>query len=327
MANLIEGMFARQLEERKERLEEAAARAADPGQLIDLIRDVDRALEKLSGGTFGLCETCHEAIEPERLALDPLTRYCVDHLSEHEQRALERDLELAHQIQTRLLPGKDLALPGWKCAYHYEPSGQVSGDYCDIIPSPDDRGSFYFIVGDVTGKGIAASMLMSQLHAMFRTLVGTGLQLSRLMERINHLFCEASLTTHFATLVCGLARGDGKLEIANAGHCLPLLMRDGKVGALSTSGLPLGVSCDGKYDTQNIRLAGGEALLLYSDGLTESTGNSGTMYGEERILRLFEGLAHASPQELVAACIGDLNDFTGGARRSDDLTLMALRKE
>lgn len=324
MANLIEGMFARQLEERKQRLAEAAARATDPEQLSDLLRDVDRALEKLSGGTYGLCETCHEAIESERLALDPLARYCSEHISEDERHALERDLELARQIQSRLLPARDIPLPGWESAYHYEPSGKVSGDYCDIISQSD--GSFHFIVGDVTGKGIAASMLMSQLHAMFRTLAGTGLELSRLMERINHLFCEASLTTHFATLACGLASKDGSVEIANAGHCLPLVKKAGSVEAIPASGFPLGISCDGKYETAKIRLTEGEALLLYTDGLTESTDGSGNLYGEERTAALFTGLTKASPRELIDALVQDLDTFTGKRRRGDDLTLLALRK-
>lgn len=327
MASNIESMYARQLEERKLRLEEAASMAQDPQQIRNLLSDVDRALDKVSAGTYGLCETCHESIEPERLAYDPLTRYCIDHLSETEQHALERDIALARQLQTALLPKKELALPGWESAYHYEASGQVSGDYCDLIIPTDDAGSFYFIVGDVTGKGIAASMLMSQLHAMFRTLAGTGLPLNGLMERTNRLFCEASLTTHFATLVCGIAHADGGIEVSNAGHCLPLVFRPGGVEELSSSGLPLGVACDGKYESAYTKLRSGESILLYTDGFTESAAASGELYGEERIVKLLATRKFSSPSDLISTCLDDINSFTGSVRRTDDLTIMAIRKK
>lgn len=327
MATQIESMFARQLEERKLRLQEAASKARDSRQLNELLRDVDQALDKISNGTYGLCETCHEPIESERLAFDPLTRYCIDHLSESEQHALERDIELARQIQTRLLPKRGAILPGWDSAYHYEPSGQVSGDYCDIITAADSADSFFFIVGDVTGKGIAASMLMSQLHAMFRTLTGTGLPLSRLMERANRLFCEASLTTHFATLVCGIADSSGKVEISNAGHCLPLVLRGDGVETLQSSGLPLGVACDSRYGTEGMKLQSGESLFIYTDGLTESVGKSGELYGEKRMLRLLGKQFPFHPSELISACVDDLDLFSGNAGRTDDLTMMVIRKK
>lgn len=327
MATQIESMFARQLEERKLRLQEAASKARDPRQLNELLHEVDRALDKVSNGSYGLCETCHEPIESERLAFDPLVRYCIDHLSESEQHALERDIELARQIQARLLPKQGDVLPGWESAFHYEPSGRVSGDYCDIITAADSADSFFFIVGDVTGKGIAASMLMSQLHAMFRTLIGTGLPLDRLMERANRLFCEASLTTHFATLVCGFANTNGEIEISNAGHCLPLVLRSGRVERLQSSGLPMGVSCDSKYGIETTKLQSGESLFLYTDGLTESVGKLGELYGEERMLRLVGKQFTFSPSEMISACVGDLDSFSRSPGRADDLTIMVIRKK
>ncbi len=327
MSGLIEEMFARQLEERKQRLQEAATRASDTRQIHDLLEDVDRALAKISAGNYGLCESCHEPIEPERLAFDPMTRYCVDHLSETEQHALERDIDLARQMQTRLLPARDLILPGWTSHFHYEPFGQVSGDYCDIITRDSSAESFYFVVGDVTGKGIAASLLMSQLHAMFRTLAGSGLSLCELMERINRLFCEASLTTHFATLVSGIAHKSGEIEISNAGHCLPLIIRQRKIDRLSTSGLPLGVTCDAQYRTETKELRSGDTLFLYTDGLTESATQSGELYGENRLLDLLKDASSVSPVKLAESCLADLTRFTGQGGRSDDLTLMVLRKE
>ncbi len=326
MTTQIENIFATQLHERRKKLEEAATGRRQSDELNRLLRDVDRALEKITDGTFGLCEICKESIEPERLTADPLIRYCLDHLTSSEQKALEHDLELARQIQAGLLPKKGTVLPGWLNAYHYEPSGPVSGDYLDIIVPKADDDSFYFVVGDVTGKGIAASILMSQLHATFRALAVTGLPLNELMERANHIFCEASLITHFATLVCGLANREGDIEICNAGHCLPLAFRGNRVDTLPPSGLPLGIACDTKYTTETIQLGHGDGLVVYTDGLSESTDRSGKLYGEERILNLLKSKRSLPPTELISAYLDDLSSFAPQKPRSDDMTLMALQR-
>ena len=110
---------------------------------------------------------------------DPLARFCIDHLSPHEQQMLERDLEMAARIQAELLPQPDSAFGSWQVARHYEAAGPVSGDYCDL--APDGNGSLFFMLGDVSGKGVAAAMLMTQLHAMFRSLKSVGLPLTQIV--------------------------------------------------------------------------------------------------------------------------------------------------
>ena len=133
----------------------------------DRIVYANAALARMDEGTFGTCETCHDSVEKERLLSDPLIRFCLDHLTHEEQRALESDLELAARIQKGLLPPPEMSAAGWQVRYHYEPLGPVSGDYCDVLES--DSG-LLFLFGDVSGKGVAASMLMSHLHATFRSL-------------------------------------------------------------------------------------------------------------------------------------------------------------
>lgn len=169
----------------------------------------------MNAGTFGLCATCHDAIEPDRLLADPLTQFCLDHLTPVEQRALQQDLELASRIQRELLPKPDTRFDGWEIAYHYQPAGPVSGDYCDLIPGDADQ--VYFLIGDVAGKGVAAAMLMSHLSAMLRTLITVGLPLSQLMERASRVFCESTLPTHYATLVCGRAYRGARLTCFRGG--------------------------------------------------------------------------------------------------------------
>jgi sigma-B regulation protein RsbU (phosphoserine phosphatase) len=139
-----------------------------------------------------------------------LVRYCLDHLTQPQRAALQRDLDLASQVQRNLLPQKGLRVGCWETSYHFAPLGAVSGDYCDLIPSD---GRLLFLLGDVSGKGVAASMLMAQLHALFRSLTGMSLPLGQIVTYVNRFFCECALAGQYATLVCGLAKPTGEVEI------------------------------------------------------------------------------------------------------------------
>jgi sigma-B regulation protein RsbU (phosphoserine phosphatase) len=279
----------------------------------------------MEAGTFGICETCHEDIENDRLLVDPLCRNCIDHLSPAEQRALERDLDLAFQVQSGLLPKPGFTMDGWTAAYHYEPAGPVSGDYCDLIPQGSD--AVLFVVGDVTGKGVAASMLMAQLYAIFRSLVVSTPSPCALLAGANRVFCEGTLSSYFATVVCGRINHDGEVEIANAGHCLPLHIHAGAVTSVPSTGLPLGIFCEAEYSGRKLTLAKGDSLVLYSDGLTESLNSCREQYGSKQLSSLLERRGSLAPRDLVAATLEDLKRFRSGAPRSDDLTMMVIRRE
>src|SRR5215469_6370555 len=185
-----------QLETRREKLQQAVARS-QTANLVQLLEQVDKALEKVDTGTFGVCEDCHGTVETSRLIADPLAQVCLDCLKPSEQRALEQDLALAARIQAGLLPQQDAEVAGWRASYHYQPANLVSGDYFDMVHHGKD---LYFMVGDVSGKGVAASMLMANLHAMFRVLIPSGRPLPELVERANRIFSESTLPTQYATL-------------------------------------------------------------------------------------------------------------------------------
>src|SRR5262245_4195560 len=155
-----------QLVNRRQRVAAAISSARPDPQLAALLQEVDAALQRFEAGNYGLCEVCHDAVEADRLIANPLQRFCLDHLDEGQRRALEDDLKLAGEIQRGLLPANDLRVRGWHLDYRYEPAGVVSGDYVDIITTGD---GLFFAVGDVSGKGVAASMLMAKLHAVFRS--------------------------------------------------------------------------------------------------------------------------------------------------------------
>ena len=326
MADVQEAFLHGQLLERRQRLETALTSSGQNASLQQLLHEVDSALERMQAGTFGICENCHETIEKDRLIIDPLVRYCLDHLTAGERRALEDDLQLASQLQRGLLPNHGLAFAGWEVDYYYRPLGLVSGDYCDVVIHQNGCEDVYFVLGDVSGKGLAACMLMSQLHAIFRTLVASGLTLQAMVERASRIFCQSTLSSLFATLVLVRAEQSGGIEVCNAGHCPALLQRGGAVVELGATGVPLGLFCEGVYPTQKAEMACGDKLLLYSDGASEARSANEAEYGAERLKELVASSPGQSAQALVAACVADLEGFRAGAPLLDDLTLMAIRR-
>ncbi len=312
--------FRRELLERRRLLESAESVTSDP-QLQHLLREVDSALDRITDGSFGMCETCQGEIEPERLVSNPLMRYCLDDLTEAGRKELQRDLDLASHIQTTMLPERAARFGPWETYYHFEPLGPVSGDYCDLI-SVD--GALYFLLGDASGKGVAASMLMSQLHALFRTLTSLRLRPAELLARANHVLTETNLTGRFATVICGLAKADGNVEIANAGHCPAVLMQGTHVSLVEGTGLPLGMFCDAHYSSQHFQFERGDRLLLYTDGVVEATDKDDCEYGTERLLRLAKSLQADEAREAVQACVTDVASYRAAA--ADDLTVMVIQR-
>jgi sigma-B regulation protein RsbU (phosphoserine phosphatase) len=256
---------------------------------------------------------------------DPLTCFCLDHLSDAGRRALQKDLDLAVQIQFALLPSRDLKVPGWEVFYHYQPAGPVSGDYCDLIPIQNDGGGLLFLAGDVSGKGVAASLLMSNLHAIFRSLYSAGMPISDLVTRANRIFCESTLSPFYATLLCGLAKPSGEVEFCNAGHCPPAMLRRNEAVTIGPTGLPLGLFCDAQYSVCSTHLNPGDTLVAYTDGLTEARNGHDEEYGGERLFAALAQCAQLAPKDVGRRCMEDLDRFMRGQSLADDLTLIVLR--
>lgn len=327
MAAITDPFLQSQLEERKRRLEAALVGKPENAPLFQLLKEVDSALHRMEHHAYGICEECHESIEKDRLLADPLVRLCLDHLTAPQRRRLEEDLELAARVQQRLLPPRPLIAHGWQAHYHYEPLGVVSGDYCDLIASERSSEGLLFLLGDVSGKGVAASLLMTHLHAMFRSLATVGLPLAEMIGRANRLLCESTTAGQFATLVCGRATSSGEVEISSAGHCPVLALHNGEVSRFESTGMPLGMFSDGDYPTHRTQLAPGDSLFLFTDGASEARDASGAEYGVDRLARLVGCQRTLAPESLAAACLKELRNFSSGAPKTDDLTLLILRRE
>jgi sigma-B regulation protein RsbU (phosphoserine phosphatase) len=322
MATLEVTFLHSQLEDRKRRLQEAIALAPRNGSLAGLLHEVDSALDRMNKGTYGLCEECHDPVEQDRLLADPLVRYCLDHLTDKQRAALQRDLDLASEVQRNLLPRANFRGGCWDTSYHYAPLGPVSGDYCDLIPSD---GQLFFVLGDVSGKGVAASMLMTQLHALFRSLNCMQLPLSQIVTHANRVFCESALAGQYATLVCGQAKADGEVEIHNAGHLPAIVAGQGGVLRIESTGLPLGMFREAEFSTTRLHLEVDDMLFLYTDGLSEAS-NAEDEYGVDRVTQLVRQQTGRRPAELISACLDDLNAFADRSLHSDDLTLLAIQR-
>lgn len=307
------------------RLQRLRSVSLENGRASDLalfLKEVDTAIAKFEEGTYGICEECHESMNVETMLADPLARICLDELTGKQRSALEDDLQFAAQIQRGLLPERDISHGGWRVDYVYEPAQLISGDYCDVIV--DDE-NLYFVLGDVSGKGMAASLLMSNLHAIFHSLVPLSLELSELMIRANRLLLKSSLANQFATLVVGRASGNSEVETVNAGHLPPLLIKHGVKGELDLAGLPLGMFCDAEFPSQKVKLDDGDSLLLFTDGVTEAANNDGNEFGSARLSDAINGFDFSHPTELISRCAGELTNWRGAAERNDDLTMLALR--
>lgn len=325
MENFELRKLRRQLGERRNRLNRAVESLNKPQHLVTLLQKVDSALERMDNGTYGICEVCHEPIEEERLLVNPLMSFCLDHLTKQEQKVLEQDLELASNIQRSLLPRNNFSEFNYEVSYHYQPAGLVSGDYCDIIVDEKDK-SILFLVGDITGKGIAASMLMTHVHALVHSLITLNLPLNELMEKVNRLFCESSFYSHFITMVIGKISASGDVEICNAGHCLPIVIKRNEIVSLDSTGMPLGLFQSGNYSSVKFNLANGESILLYTDGLSEAS-NSTEEYGVQKINKVALSNYNVPAKNLISSLLSELDKFKNGIPLHDDLTLMSIRRQ
>jgi sigma-B regulation protein RsbU (phosphoserine phosphatase) len=236
----------------------------------------------------------------------------------------ETDLAAAARLQRALLPPSPLAHGEWSLAHHFAPAGAVGGDILDLIPLGE---RLYFVFADVSGKGIGASLVTAYLHAIFRSLVPTGLSVEELVGRASALLCSSTLPAQYATLVAGHLGPGGAVELANAGHPPPLLLAAGQHAHIVPTGTPVGMFCDSTFGTTRLTLGEGDTLLLYSDGLSETPTEDGNDYGMGRLFQVASSAAALPAPDLLTAVVDDHTSVAGSDRARDDLTLLAIRRQ
>jgi serine phosphatase RsbU (regulator of sigma subunit) len=244
--------------------------------------------------------------------------------------SLKRDLEVAREIQNAMLPEGTWSGPGVEAFGLTKPANTVGGDFYDILPQLD--GTVIVALGDVAGKASPAALLMALLLAILRTLVDEGLPLTALVQRLNVQVARHAPASRFITLFLGsYTPSTGRLEFVNAGQTPPLLRRqNGSIERLMSGGVALGMFDGSTYEAGELHLNPGDALLMYSDGLTEAESPDGQPFDEaglERTLALFAGAYQkTAAAELGKAVFDAVERHRRDQRLQDDLTVLVLSR-
>lgn len=242
------------------------------------------------------------------------------------RRMVDRELEMAREIQRALLPGRAELPAGVDIAWRYDPAAWVGGDYCDVWRLEDGR--LAFAVGDVTGHGLRAAMVMAALHAAMRASAFPGLTPSALMESVNRYLRANTPEYMLVTLALGFFEpASGKLQCVNAGHVPPILLDPTRPPRPleTTRNLLLGLQ-DGPYQADAVVLKPGCGLLIVTDGITEALSSEDRMLGNEGLLRIVEGTTATSSEDLLEAIVQAVADFRHPMGQQDDITALALRR-
>ena len=245
---------------------------------------------------------------------------------------MKRDLEIAKDIQSWLLPGAPLQIPGYGISYATRPANTVAGDYYDVILRPglnpgEDR--ILFAVADVAGKSIPAAMLMATFQASLRTLANSRAPLDQLAAELNRYACSNSqegrrFTTAF---LAELDPATGEITYVNAGHNVPMLRRkSGLIERPEVGGIPIGVLPQTVYQLGTARLESGDWLVIFTDGMVEAVNAAGEEYDEPRLVRMVDRGAGSAPVELLRGLLADLDQFVGNAPQHDDMTCLLLKR-
>jgi phosphoserine phosphatase RsbU/P len=260
---------------------------------------------------------------------------------------MKRDLQIAREIQTWLLPGTPPQIPGLSLAYATRPANTVAGDYYDVFPRPgktNDENRVVFAVADVAGKSIPAAMLMATFQASLKTLSTTQAALPELAANMNKYACSNSqgglrFTTAFLAEYDPARR---TFHYINAGHNNPILRRAaataagssssgtnsaGAIERLSVGGLPFGIQPEARYESATVTLAPGDWLIIFTDGLVEAENARQEEYGESRLLSVIEAGNADTPAAMLKRLMAALDLFVGSTPQHDDVTCMLLKGE
>jgi sigma-B regulation protein RsbU (phosphoserine phosphatase) len=246
------------------------------------------------------------------------------HRSAIEQRKIGEELSIARKIQLSFLPKQDLIVSGFDIAGTNIPSEQVGGDYYDFITIVDNH--IGIVIGDVSGKGIPASLIMASFRASLIAEIRNNYAIRTIFRKVNHLMYESLERENFVTAVYGVLDSKNRLfTYSNAGHNPPLLVhQDGKVDSLRQGGLALGILPDSLYQEKSIGLNRSDMLVFYTDGVTEALNPQREQFGLSRLTDLLVSNLSLSAKEILHSILDSVYRFTEGDRY-DDLTIIVVK--
>jgi len=237
---------------------------------------------------------------------------------------LDHEIEIASQIQQRLLPKSMPNLPYVAVAGSTLACLSVGGDCFDVIELGGGRHGFF--VGDVSGKGISAALLATLLQGIFFTTASMDIALPSVFSRVNQYLCERSGDDRYATVFYGVLDQSGRFEYVNAGHVPPLIRRrSGAIEGLASANLPVGMFAEAEYASASAKLEEGDFLVIYSDGVSEAANVHSELFEETRLRRLLEEFKGDTVESLADAIRDGIKEFTAGAPQSDDITMVTIQ--
>ncbi len=248
-------------------------------------------------------------------------------LYEEEKRLqqMEHELQMARDIQQSLLPKENPQIPGASIAGLSYPAREVGGDYFDFIPmGPKRLGA---VIADVSGKGVPASLLMSNIQATLRVQALSSESPGHCITEANTALHKSTASDKYATLFYGILDMEEKtFTSTNAGHNPPMLMSKGACcQRLETGGIVLGMMSDVPFEDETVSLNSGDLLLMFSDGITEAMNDREEEFGEQRLMELLGEHGGLEPEELLEMIVSRVKAFTGETQQQDDMTLVAIK--
>jgi serine phosphatase RsbU (regulator of sigma subunit) len=246
---------------------------------------------------------------------------------EVRRQRLEEELAIGRQIQLSLLPQEPPVFPGWDFASAYRAARQVGGDLYDYIPDPANPDLLHLVIADVTGKGVPAALFMAMCRAIIRAAALNGRPPANLLQRTNHLLmCEQRSWPFLTVFFASLNTQTGQLTYATGGHDRPYCVQAGRARPLTGRGMLLGALPDIYVEEETITLAPGDALILYTDGITEARSEQ-DMFGDTRLKAVIEANAQAPAVEIAQAIFEAVSRFAGNTPQADDMTLVVLKRQ
>jgi predicted ester cyclase len=241
-----------------------------------------------------------------------------------ERERVEQELGVARSIQQASLPKEVPTLEGWRIVPHYQPAREVGGDFYDFFELDD--GQLGLVVGDATGKGVPAALVMSSARSMLRAVAQTSNSPGEVLRRANDPLVADIPPNMFVTCFYAILEPEsGRLSYANAGHDLPYVRHGSDAEELRARGMPLGLMPGMNYEEKEIILQVGQSALFYSDGLVEAHDPTGEMFGFPRLRELVA--EHGEERSLGEVLLKELYSFVGeGWEQEDDITLLTLRR-
>jgi phosphoserine phosphatase RsbU/P len=246
-----------------------------------------------------------------------------------EKGRMERELQVARELQASLMPSTAPQAQGWEFAADWQPARETSGDYYDFFEPRE--GTVGLVIGDVSDKGMAAALFMTLTRSIVRASLAQPAPLAEAVQRANRLISADATAGMFVTLFCAeIQLATGRVTYVNAGHNPPLLLSrgDGEFGMQEQhpTGMALGVLEDADFEQRTVQMMPGDILLLYTDGVIDASRADGDRFEMQRLRRVLLEAAHGSAGDILAALSGSVAQFTGTSEQFDDMALVVARR-